>query len=74
MSSLCARGLDMPPLNSPLACLVCKSGPVRFRIEALNTKHVAHVCSVKCLLTWGLNYSLGSVQGIVQKLLKGVPK
>lgn len=64
----------MPAVNPTIACLVCKTGRARFRVEALNTGRVAHVCSVKCMLTWSLNYSLGSVQGVVQKLLKGLSK
>jgi hypothetical protein len=75
VSGLRAGGLGMPTVNPTLACLVCKTGRARFRIEALNTGRSAHVCSVKCMVTWGLNYSLhslGNVQGVLQKLLKGL--
>jgi hypothetical protein len=64
----------MPNMNGALVCAVCKTIRVRFRIEILNSKYSAHVCSVKCLLTWALQYSMGSVQDVVQRLLKGLPK
>lgn len=52
-------------------CLVCKTGTPRFQIKALNTGRTANVCSVKCLLSWCLGFSIGGVQNVVQKLLQG---
>jgi hypothetical protein len=54
--------------------MVCKVAPARFQIRNLATGRVSSICSMKCMLSWCLGFSLGSVQGVLQKLLKGVPK
>lgn len=64
----------MPPVNPIPPCMVCKVAPARFQIRNLATGRVSSICSMKCMLSWCLGFSLGSVQGVLQKLLKGVPK
>jgi hypothetical protein len=61
----------MPVMLIP-PCAICGGAP-RFRIELLTTGRKANVCSIKCLLSWCLGFSLGTVQEVAQKLLKGLP-
>ena len=65
--------VNPPPFSFPL-CMVCKTAQARFQIRALNTGRVSNVCSMKCMLSWCLGFSFGSVQNMVQKLLKGMSK
>jgi hypothetical protein len=58
------------PLTPALPCVVCKGKPLRFRVQDLNTGRAVNVCSVKCLLSWCLGFSLGKVQKVVQLLLQ----
>jgi hypothetical protein len=71
MLRVCEVRVSLAPLPP---CAVCKVGKPRFQIRALATGRVVNICSVKCVLSWCLGFSLGSVQGILQKLLKGMPK
>jgi hypothetical protein len=63
----------MPVKGIPV-CEICRRGRPRFQVRVLSSGRVANVCSVKCLLSWCLGFSLDGVQGVVQKLLKGMPK
>jgi hypothetical protein len=60
-------------VNAVPACSVCRQLPPRFQITVLSTGKSARVCSVKCVVSWALGFGLGSVQNVVQKLLRGVP-
>jgi hypothetical protein len=63
----------MSVVTSPV-CVMCRRGQPRLRVQILKTGRTADLCSVKCLLSWCLGFSLDGVQGAVQKLLKGLPK
>lgn len=64
----------MPVVSSSTICVMCRHGIPRIRVQILKTGRTVEVCSVKCLLAWCLGFSIDGVQGVVRKLLQGVPK
>jgi hypothetical protein len=48
-----------------VTCDICRGPRVRFQVREIGTHAVAQLCSIRCLMKWGVGYGLGQVRRLL---------